>query len=156
MRVNQSIPKPFRIVILLFLGLWAIPVIWITAEGVGLWVDHIRLSQFGVVTQGVVTDTRMVRHRYVSYFVKYEYSPQINGGLLKQEVQVSEPIFENTTVGDSILVCYLQSDPEVSNLEGNDPLQITNLRMGMVLSPMILLTGMLIGSVYLSRRRGWL
>jgi hypothetical protein len=48
-------------------------------------------------------------------------------------------------MGTSVSVRYLPSDPEVANLDGNNPLQITSLGMKMVLAPMVLLTGLLIG-----------
>jgi len=154
MKINQSIPKPLRIVFMLFLSLWAIPVIWITVEGIGLWIDHIRLSQFGDVTQGVAVDTDIIYRRNRRYFITYEYSPKAGAEILIQEAEVSKTVFEKTPIGASVLVRYLPSDPEISNLEGNDPLKITGLGMAMVLSPMVLLTGLLIGGVYLSRRFG--
>ena len=154
MRINKSIPKPLRIVLIFFLSLWIIPVVWLVVYGAGLWIDHIRLSQFGDVTQGVVVDTDNIYRRNRRYFITYEYSPKAGAEILTQEAEVSKTIFEKTPIGASVLVRYLPSDPEISNLEGNDLLKITGLGMAMILSPMVLFTGLLIGGVYLSRRLG--
>jgi len=156
MRINQSIPKPLRIMSIIFLSLWAIPVIWITVEGIGLWVNHIRLSQFGDMTHGVVVDTRIIPRRNPRFFLTCKYSPNNGTEAFIQEIEVSETIFEKTPTGTSVLVRYLPSDPEISNIDDNNPFNITGLNLLIVMSPMVLLTGLLIGGVYLSRRRGWL
>jgi hypothetical protein len=124
--------------------------------GAGLWLNHFRLSQFGDVTQGVVIDTEMIRRRNIRYFLTYEYSPKVGAEMFIHETEVSKNIYEKTPIGASVSVRYLPSDPEVSNLDGNDPLKIAGLGLAMGLSPMVLLTGLLIGVVYLSKQLGWL
>jgi len=125
-------------------------------EGIGLWVNHIRLSRSGDVIQGIVVDTRIISRRNKRYFLTYEYSPKDSVEMLIQEAEVSEIIFEGAPIGTSVFVRYLPLKPEVSNIDGNNSLWITGLGMEMVFAPMVLLTGLLIGLVYISRRVGWL
>jgi hypothetical protein len=151
-------PKFQRVILSILLILCVLPLVFGILYGWGLWLERFQLSQFGVVTPGVVVDVRIYNRfgHEDRYFVTYEFSPQDSTRYFRQEKEVLPALFKNSSAGEQILVRYLPSNPKVSNLDDNDPLQITGLNMIMLLSPIILLIGMLIGGVYLSRQRGWL
>ncbi len=141
-----------RVIFSVFLALFLIPYGYLMLDGWGLWITRYRLSQQGEVVQGVVVDAKSVRYRKMRYFLTYQYLPKGGVEMLEQEREVAQTFFEHNPIGTSVLVYYLPSNLESSNLAGNDLLQVPSLGLQMKLTVVTSFTIFVIGFLYLFKR----
>jgi len=118
MRVGT--PRPARItasnraalfyIILFILGI-ALLICWFAARD----LDEIyALHRHGVTVEGIITDSRMVHGKSNTYYLGYSFP--MSKTRIFDENQVSKEMFDRKSIGDSLTVTFLPSDPQIHRL----------------------------------------
>ncbi len=105
-------------------------------------------ARSGTATKAIITDGYISKSSKggTSYYIDYEF--KINGQVYKRHLQIGSALYNGLSIGDTVTIKYLQSDPDVSVLTG-DFKDDTERTQNIVLTAIFLPTFLIIGALIL-------
>ena len=127
-----------RVIRILTIVIGLAPILAVFIYGAVMWRDILLLAYSGVMTDGQVVTRREFgqENRMLRYYLTYSFESGTPGELktYTREREVTRGIYNTHPPASTVLVMYLPSDPQVSNIVRNDSAAIPSQRIMLVLA----------------------
>ncbi len=114
------------------------PILAVFLYGAVMWRDILLLAYSGVMTDGTVVTRRETGQggRLERYYLTYSFKTENpnDTATYTREREVPRGIYSTHLPASNVLVMYLPSNPQVSNIVRNDPAAIPSQRLMLVLA----------------------